>query len=447
MRPVSAQSADRPVALRGWCAALAALTAAFAAYISLVPFNFTLPAGTTVYDAFRQALEADLHSRSNFAGNVLLFTPIGFFGGGALFPGPSRRAGRLVAAVALLVGSLAWSGAIEFVQVLVPGRTPSLADVIAQTSGVLAGMAAWRLLSKDIQRWADGRRAERGHTALEVGLLVFAAGRTVAMLLPLDVTLDLGLLAEKYRGGRIVLDPMQSPALSMAVLPSVLADVAFAMPIGVLACVAGMPPGRRRSAAPALLMASLFVGTVEAAQVVVVSRTADVVDWLASVIGVAAGVWLTTWALPRRLPEPSRRRALAFAGLAGSLGFCVLYNWSPFDFDVSAGAIRSRLPMLFGVPFHGYYENPELQAVGELLVKIGLGVPIGVFLGWWVRASFEPYRRLAVSLGVVSAAIFLAGVEAGQILLASRYPDNTDILLGLTGVLAGLFVGRRFPSV
>ena len=72
--------ADRPFNLRGWCAVLAALTAVFAAYVSLVPFNFTWPPDATVAAALRRLLEVGLVSRSNFAGNVLLFTPLGFFG-------------------------------------------------------------------------------------------------------------------------------------------------------------------------------------------------------------------------------------------------------------------------------------------------------------------------------------------------------------------------------
>ena len=38
--------------LRRWSAVLAALTAVFAAYISLVPFNFTRPPDATLVEAF-----------------------------------------------------------------------------------------------------------------------------------------------------------------------------------------------------------------------------------------------------------------------------------------------------------------------------------------------------------------------------------------------------------
>ncbi|HYN05757.1 MAG TPA: VanZ family protein [Vicinamibacterales bacterium] len=441
-------SVDRPLDVRGWCAVLAALTAAFAAYISLVPFNFTRPPDATLVEAFRRSLEADLVSRSNFAGNVLLFGPLGFFGGGAVFNAAQRRPRHLLGAVALVALSITLSFSIEFLQVLVPGRTPSLADVTAQTAGMLAGLGAWLLVSGDILRWAERRGSDRRRDALYLGLMVFAAGRAMAMLLPLDVTLDLGLLAEKYRNGLIVLNPMGSPALSWDGLPARLADLAFSIPIGVLACLAGMPPGRRRHAGLALLLGWAFAGFVEAAQVFVVSRTADVVDWFVNATGIAAGVWLTTRFLPGRVGQaPAPSSWIPMGGLVVSLAFYVLYNWSPFDFRLSGELIGPRIPMIFGAPFYGYYQNPETKAVDDLLVKIALGVPIGMFLSWWISSSPAGCRRLAVATASVLTAIFFAVVEAGQILLPTRYPDNTDILLGLAGVLVGSWVVRAFgPS-
>ena len=50
------------------------------------------------------------------------------------------------------------------------------------------------------------------------------------------------------------------------------------------------------------------------------------------------------------------------------------------------------------------------------------------------RAAF------VVAIASVMTAVFFAVVEAGQILLPTRYPDSTDILLGLTGVLVGSWI-------
>lgn len=443
----SAHSRSGSRDLRRWCAVLAAFTAAFVAYISLVPFNFTRPPDATLAEAFLRALELDVVSRSNFAGNVLLFVPLGFFGGGAVLAAAPRRARDLVAAVALVLFSIALSFAIEFLQVVVPERTPSLADVTAQTLGVFAGLSAWVFLSKDIVRWAERGGSDHRRDALRLGLMAFAAGWAIAMVLPLDVTLDLGLLAEKYRNGLIVLNPMGSPALSWDLLPASLADVALSIPIGLLACLVGLPSGRRHHPGLALLLGWAFVGLVEVAQVFVLSRTADVVDFFVNATGVAAGVWVASRVLSDQWSHaraPSSR--IPIAGLAVSLGVCILYHWSPFDFQISGEVIRPRIPMIFEAPFYGYYQNPETKAVGELFVKLALGMPIGMFLGWWIRGTSAGYRRIAVAAASVLTTIFFTVVEAGQLLLPTRYPDNTDILLGLAGVLAGSWIVRRFGA-
>jgi VanZ family protein len=433
--------------VRRWCAILAALTAAFATYISLVPFNFTWPPDATLAGAVHRLLEAELVSRSNFLGNVLLFAPLGFFGAGVVFAPAKRRAYSVIGVVALVAMSIALSLAIELLQVFVPGRTPSLVDVAAQTAGMLAGVGTWLVVSQRVLDRAERRGAGR-QDALRVALLLFTAGRALAMLLPLDVTLDLGLLAGKFRSGFIVLNPMRSAALSWETLPARVADLALSIPIGVLACLGGMSPGRRRHAGLALLMGWVFVGLLELAQVFVMSRTADVGEWLVNAAGVAAGVWLTGRLVAGRPGESLASTSwVPIGGLAASLGLYVLYNWSPFDFQFSGELIRQRVPLIFGVPFHGYYQNPEIKAIDDVLVKMAMGVPLGMFLGWLVSVNPGVLRRAAVAIACVLTAIFFVVIEAGQILLPSRYPDNTDIVLGLAGALLGSWVVRALrPS-
>jgi VanZ family protein len=100
------------------------------------------------------------------------------------------------------------------------------------------------------------------------------------------------------------------------------------------------------------------------------------------------------------------------------------------------------VPLIFGVPFHGYYQNPEIKAIDDVLVKMAMGVPLGMFLGWLVSVNPGVLRRAAVAIACVLTAIFFVVIEAGQILLPSRYPDNTDIVLGLAGALLGSWVVR-----
>lgn len=65
--------------------------------------------------------------------NVAMFAPLG------LLLASSRRLPRPWLAV---VAALTFSGAIETVQILLPGRYPTLQDVVANTAGAALGAAA-----------------------------------------------------------------------------------------------------------------------------------------------------------------------------------------------------------------------------------------------------------------------------------------------------------------
>src|SRR5262245_56029631 len=121
------------VLLRRLSLGLALAAGGFAAYISLVPFHFVLPGGTRETVAlFLDRFEMGMTSRGNFIANVLLFVPVGFFGLASFVTPATRAFRRLLSIVVVLVSSVLLSVSIEFFQTLVPGRTPSLADIVAQ---------------------------------------------------------------------------------------------------------------------------------------------------------------------------------------------------------------------------------------------------------------------------------------------------------------------------
>jgi VanZ family protein len=113
--------------LRPLCGLLAVGSCAFAAYISLVPFNFEPLSRPELFDALRAALDQGITSTANFLANIVLFLPVGFFVGCACWHGTARRKGLSSAGV--LVAALLVSVVIEALQVFVPGRTPAISDV------------------------------------------------------------------------------------------------------------------------------------------------------------------------------------------------------------------------------------------------------------------------------------------------------------------------------
>ncbi len=442
---VSAREAAR---LRIWCAWLALGVAAFAAYISLVPFNFRMP-----HDGWASALSRTLETRigisGNFLANGVMLAPFGFFGAGALLSARSGLLRKAFTAVLILLVSCGISISIEALQVFVPGRTPSLGDITAQTAGTIAGLAAWFVLGRDVRTWSAKLASGTGD-ALRSMLAAYAVVRGFILLHPLDVTVDLGALAGRWHSGRIVINPLHSDAFHWDLIPSVLSDFVLAVPIGLFAALAGTLPGMRRQAGPALALGALYFTFGELAQVLIQSRTADTFDLLVNLSGMAVGVWLVSLMLDRPAGSPIRSRSLVpVAGVLCCAGLYIAYNWSPYDFSVSLSVFHHRFRPLVAAPFRGYYENPDFKALGDVLVKTAMTVPIGVFLERWIRFGRTPYRRLLMAIVLAACGAFFAAVEIGQVFIPSRYPDDTDVLLAIGGVWLGIRTARPFdrPAV
>jgi glycopeptide antibiotics resistance protein len=424
------------------------MAAAFAVYVSLVPFEFVAPHGELRFaDIVRSAYEVKLTSRGNFFANVLLFVPIGFFGVAAVVDA-RNTIGRWIAALALILPlSLALSVGVESLQIFVRGRTPSALDVVAQTIGATAGVLGWAALGRQFRELSIGF-FEGSRSALDIALLGYVAYQTIRLLEPLDVTVDLGLIARKVRSGGVVWNPLASPVLHWASLPAMLADVLFAVPVGVAAMLVGTRPGRRRVLAVACALVAAFFIAGELAQVLVQSRTADIVDLLMNVAGGIVGVALAriTAGPGSASVRPARTvtRWVWSACLAGAMVFYVMYQWSPYDFTWSRQMLSARIVALYRVPFVNYYHSTEMGALSEAFLKIGLGVPLGVFFSLLVRPQQQRYGRILVTAWSICMATFFSVVELGQCLLPTRYPDNTDVLLAVAGVWIGTVVLRPF---
>ena len=435
--------------MRRWYALAAVLSAAFVVYGSFMPFDFRGPLTLhTALATLRESL-AGPFSRSDFAANILLFLPVGFFGAATLVGPRSSVARWLTTSVTLLLVALALSVFVELAQVFLPERTASLYDVMAEEMGAVAGFVGWRVLCGEIANWtARWSVGDRGGLA-RGALALYTAARIGSILWPLDVTLDLGGLAHKFRSGGVVLNPLHSPTVSLDNLPAILLAGLLALPTGVWLSVAGLGGRGRRASSIAIAFAAGLFFVVEAAQVFVLSCRADAAEFLVNLGGAAMGVLVaSTFVRPvadDRRPLTSTSELGPLAGLAASLIFYAIYNWSPFDFTFSGDLVRSRIGNLVRVPFYGYYINPEFKALDDAVIKIAIAVPIGVFLALWMSRSASAYRRVVTVAALFLVAVFLSVVEAGQVILPSRYADDTDIILAFCGVVVGLLLGR-FPQ-
>jgi glycopeptide antibiotics resistance protein len=82
-----------------------------------------------------------------------------------------------------------------------------------------------------------------------------------------------------------------------------------------------------------------------------------------------------------------------------------------------------------------------LNAFNDVLVKLGLSIPLGLILAFVQRSPQTITAGLLALITVVVASGF-AVIEAGQLLLPSRVPDATDVYTGTVGTIVGLLIGR-----
>lgn len=428
-----------------------ALFTVFAVYGSLVPFQFhPLPFDEALF-RFTQVryLELGIASRADFVANILLFIPFGFLFMGALRTDREDPVGTVFDAVAVLGAAFGLSVAIEFAQEFFPPRTVSLNDLAAETAGAIIGIAVWSMAGQRFTEWVRALLSERDRPAFHVRLLMlYAAVFFIAQVLPLDVTIDLGELAQKYRQGRIVLVPVAYGYESMVTrLWDWTADVALHIPIGALAVVGWTESGRHRRAGAALFLGLVFAVSVELCQLFVFTRYADVTDLFINSMGVALGVAAGNWIRSGVAPEgrsPSRSRVWPVAGALAWTVVIWTYHWFPFDFVVTRAMLAERLPMLTAAPFHSYYFGSEFHAFTEVSRKLVLAVPLGALLKLASpQPRSRPTARVEAVIILTACGVLFLGIELGQLFLPDRIPDLTDVGIAAAGVSFGIWLAAR----
>jgi glycopeptide antibiotics resistance protein len=277
--------------VRGVYGAAAFLFVAFAVWGSLFPFDVRPLSAGDALALFWSAWQTGpaSWSRSDFASNVLLFIPIGLFGCATFdrwWPDRHTRAILTVLVLAVLLSS--W---LEVAQALVPSRTSSVVDVLAETLGAAAGLVLWRIGSHRIDACLAAAEQVVGRASYaDRALLAYAALFALAWLLPFDFTLRPNEIADKFEHKRLLFLPFTpSPdAISPAML---LLTCAASIPLGIVALRFSRRARYPMTGSMAVSMAALLV--LEAGQVLVFSRTTDATALAAAMAGVVAGAAVT----------------------------------------------------------------------------------------------------------------------------------------------------------
>lgn len=231
-----------------------------------------------------------------------------------------------------------------------------------------------------------------------------------------------------------------------------LANVLLGVPLGFAllgaACADRNWPRPKVAAVGLLLLplCVLFSALVEYAQLWTLTRTCSLSDIVAQALGAVAG--MTAWVLCGQAftdraravwthSDPSAVGKLLIAYLALLAFIQVL----PLDLSASPADLYRKLrdDVRF-VPFADLNGSPgeRWERVAKLAKLAGLYFPVGL-LAARLRGRVAAWNAGRIAL----AALVLAfGLEAAQLVVKSRSPGATDVVVGAVAVLAGWYAGR-----
>lgn len=403
----------------------------FVVYGSLVPLEFQPLDWGEAWRRFSTVpwLKIGIEHRADWVANCLLFAPFGFLWLGALTVDRQGAVRKAMLALAVVAAGTTLSLAVEFTQLYFPRRTVSQNDIAAESLGALAGALVWLTAGQALTHWVRRyRRAERAADRVDWLLGAYVVGLLAYSAMPLDLTIGLGELYEKYKQGRISPVPFREP-FSRKLLFEFFVDGLTFVPVGLW--VARQAAAWRAGKDPLALSICgglLFAALVEVAQVPVYTRAASATDVVSGGLGALAGIAVARrWSRSVRQAASGPPAAPAGAGAAwrwllGSMAIsavatCVFL--APFETTDDAALLKKRWKKFWAPPLRSMYMSSEFTAGSSLLNKALWFAPAGAMAAYGLRRSefrgAGPWRvDLAIALycGAIGA-----GIEVAQIFM------------------------------
>jgi len=389
----------------------------FIVYASLLPFSFVadLPVVESRWnEALRRSASGEWVnlSRADLLQNVLLFVPMGVFGAAALSRVPSRLAALGPVIVATLV-----STTCEALQLLTTDRLTSVWDIGANVFGTSLGVGLAFIAAPVAARASMLRPVSDTDRQRLLPVLAASALVLLSATEPFDITIDVGTTWTKVKA--LVEHPLSAEGPFTDELFTALryATLSYLLCRAVRDDEQGGEAGRMRAAASCFTTAT----ALEAAQLLIESRSPHVRDLLFAALGIAIGI-VTEPRLVGRLGATK----LLFTATAVA---AIPYYLQPFDLAKVHATFAT-------MPFLAYYQFTSLQTVSHVIGLMLIYAPLGFAMIWNGRS-----KRLAHVLWVIG--ITAGAFEYGQAWIVGRYPDVTDVGMALLGAWAGAAVATQ----
>ncbi len=417
-------------------------------YGSLIPLTFQrVPLGDA-WQAFLTAMRPayDVTGQADMVTNIAMLVPLTFCALGALSR-EDLRPGRWWMIPAIFAGGVGVSFALEFSQVFVPRRTPSVHDVIAQVIGNVLGLAAWLGFGASFSRWVRKLVDSTDLATLHMRLLyTYTALFVFYSVLPLNPTVSLGQLWGKYKAGMIHVVPFSD--LSDIGLLGIVMKTLLCVPVGyLLACQGGR---QGRALTRAAVGGGLFALGVEILQVFIHGRfatTSDIVfgamgatlggllAWLTGPIASGHGVhgaWWQRWGTAIKLPVA-----------AGWFALIASHRWGGMPADFAGATMTDSFGTVLQMPPGSMvYSISPLTAAGRLAQECGAFLVMGTL----IQALLAGYgRHRVVAFGVTF--VSLLALELGCLTFAPGRSDATLAMFALAGAIASVWAYPRFVAL
>lgn len=398
---------------------LIAVFALFIVYGTTIPFNFSgfesaLKKVTTIAWRPFYTNTGVRASITDMVQNIMLFIPIGFLWG--IF---FRRIKWIIpgSIIAVLSGTFL-SMAVESLQLFTDDRVVSITDVIFNTVGTAAGFTGSLIVMYGVGGLVvfPAIRSFVANNAFVPFTFVFAI-IAAEILQPFDFSLDLGGIYTHLK--TLLNDPFQWPSVirdEPAILLFYMVLTSYALKLSQFSPV-------KLSGGKMVLLMFVIVCGLESIQFIIMSRMPGGTDILTGVAGVLCGVLFHKMNM--------NLQGMLLSVLIFIAAFCKYF--SPFE-------IVSQYQSVNWVPFLAEYSKTTMASLGNVLELTVLFI----FTGYCTFTFFSTRNARAVL--IVIWGVMIVSFEFLQGFIAGRFPDVSDVLVGVVALFTGVLFKVRFEE-